>query len=1385
MKGFFLQLVICNEISKTCGSLFYMLCSPACWLVPMLHGVEDEANILQDYLDDHDTKDVKDMIGSALYPYLCEICFSLSAPKTSVDLRCTAYNILSDSAASHHPNQEKLRDKDVLGGERLGSCIWRTKDYLAIEGLLNLFARAIPSTHNNPAGRSRRTAYIHSVFKSCAPQEATATGDEIVELLENVPTSNWDDTAMKIVDVLARGNISYPQPFAVAEVIACSHVYRSDRLYADDKVLLVNVLLGDDQCESLTIAYSSIQDIDVSQSAQDAARVTVSVREPPRLRKDRITAEQNTDAALNLDVVIVFMAKDVPQLIDVLLSRGLSHAVHKIPGASRSPHVPKLSLAADPANLELDSAGRFAKEPSQTERIETVSQIYRTNEPSDPIMSPGLPPDSPPLVLGTKLSPALPQTKLGSVADNTSGRNKRASLARAESHLMRAAAFGLSDEELSEISDYDSPLPRSKVLRRSSTSTSLVRGRISFQPLLSTSTGTNSSATRVARGGVGKVVLGSDDDSPPAALTSPASRRAKRKAALIRDPTLEDSQPASVILAPALPAPVVPAAMPAPVVPVPFRVSTTTADAPVTPSQLPGDDIPVSSSGPGKVLRFSDIPAPNFNAPLSSPAVVPKSALKSALVKKLAPSRLANPVSLESALCATESVPLATASIKDLKASAIKASDMLDDLAPPSSSPTPGAKQSVRSRLRKKEENAHTTGKLHNVTSVKRKSIAPDGADDPEPLAALGNETSRPAKRARTVVPIPPPKGILDERSESTLLRPRTTAATRATKRYHAKGARTSSPTGASNATRKKRVPSVDYDALPSPPRPPTAVVKPSSPIPVPQEKPAAKSKPKAAVKAKADANPKKETKARKADGAAAIAKKPAGAVPARKAATRAPKNAEQEMGETRDGEQTAPTDDRPSVAPEVPESRRPQRAQRKKATAAVRVNPHDRNADVEDLPPTEEYMDDAVVPSFSDFAAPQVDCDVPEPSNPSKKRRGGDSEVVIEKVAAPMPISASKKSSATPWDEAFENVPEVVSRVEEAPHVSVELPSAIGAEDERMEIDEASPPEPQNTTAERVFAAPEPAFKAPRKPPVRSEGAATGTQHQTPSTIPKKLDTAPSTHCTPNAPSKCVSTLPPAVVKVETIDLTLDSPPKPTKLASVPVRGRVHPPAQAPPQPSAPARSDELKHKMIAAEDDDADILDFMKQARTAQLHRTEDTLLRARVFTPEHEDPPLPIFDRRRDVAQRRQVSPSKPSRERGTVFGHMDMGARKDSFSSDHPHRLVDVLGRLHDAVVYNTENKFEGVRHHARLGRNELVRNAVADLVALRAESVAQFNNLVDLEAEYATSGRGLIRGSEDWLKTNRELDRSLTQVLEQHDRTMLSKKMPPKLITMML
>ena len=137
-----------------------------------------------------------------------------------------AYNILIDSAASHQGNQDKFRDNKVLGGERLGSCIWRTKgfvkrtvsvcwkltslfaDYLALESLLNLFARALPSTHGSASGRVRRTAFIHSVFLQTAPPESVAVAKEISDLLEQVSSSNWDETSLKIADALARSSIS-------------------------------------------------------------------------------------------------------------------------------------------------------------------------------------------------------------------------------------------------------------------------------------------------------------------------------------------------------------------------------------------------------------------------------------------------------------------------------------------------------------------------------------------------------------------------------------------------------------------------------------------------------------------------------------------------------------------------------------------------------------------------------------------------------------------------------------------------------------------------------------------------------------------------------------------------------------------------------------------------------------------------------------------------------------------------------------------------------------------------------------------------------------------------------------------------------------------------
>ena len=68
---------------------------------------------------------------------------------------------------------------------------------------------------------------------------------------------------------------------------------------------------------------------------------------------------------------------------------------------------------------------------------------------------------------------------------------------------------------------------------------------------------------------------------------------------------------------------------------------------------------------------------------------------------------------------------------------------------------------------------------------------------------------------------------------------------------------------------------------------------------------------------------------------------------------------------------------------------------------------------------------------------------------------------------------------------------------------------------------------------------------------------------------------------------------------------------------------------------------------------------------------------------------------------------------------------------------------------------------------------------------RLRSVVHFNSLVDLEAEYATVGRNVIHGTEDWMKVSQEICRELSAAVETHDRSMLSKKMPATLVSVKL
>ena len=152
--------------------------------------------------------------------------------------------------------------------------------------------------------------------------------------------------------------------------------------------------------------------------------------------------------------------------------------------------------------------------------------------------------------------------------------------------------------------------------------------------------------------------MDSDDEAPPA----PAQKQSlNAKKALIRAPTMNTVATEDRITTS------------------PGPEAATTSDVSTPSSETKGEVlVPATTSGrrstTSKVLRFSDvhIPAPDFNAALSSPPTVPTSTLKSALVKKLPNAR--SSIVQESSPC----ISAATAAAK--KSAAVKVNDVLDDL---------------------------------------------------------------------------------------------------------------------------------------------------------------------------------------------------------------------------------------------------------------------------------------------------------------------------------------------------------------------------------------------------------------------------------------------------------------------------------------------------------------------------------------------------------------------------------------------------------------------------------------------------------------------------------------------------------------------------------
>lgn len=77
-------------------------------------------------------------------------------------------------------------------------------DYLILETLLALLARLLPPRENTSEGRSKRYKFIEETLGS--PRLFTC-GKELVSILLEVSSPDWDIAATQLIDALARSDI--------------------------------------------------------------------------------------------------------------------------------------------------------------------------------------------------------------------------------------------------------------------------------------------------------------------------------------------------------------------------------------------------------------------------------------------------------------------------------------------------------------------------------------------------------------------------------------------------------------------------------------------------------------------------------------------------------------------------------------------------------------------------------------------------------------------------------------------------------------------------------------------------------------------------------------------------------------------------------------------------------------------------------------------------------------------------------------------------------------------------------------------------------------------------------------------------------------------------
>ncbi|KIY51070.1 hypothetical protein FISHEDRAFT_57184 [Fistulina hepatica ATCC 64428] len=202
-------------------------------------------NAVMDFIeDDGPEPTIKVSVAKALYSPICSLFFPTDTSFVTVGPRLlsTAYMLLADTANAHPENQHKLRDATLLGSQ------------------------------------------------------------EVIDLVENISSSNWEDTSKAVIDRLANSSIAFPQPFDVSNFRVCGNQQQLiGRLVVDNRSFTANVNVEEtDGYDTFSASYTTVISIVIPATSSS---VVVKFSEPPVLGRTPIDATNGLNMKLQGNIL--------------------------------------------------------------------------------------------------------------------------------------------------------------------------------------------------------------------------------------------------------------------------------------------------------------------------------------------------------------------------------------------------------------------------------------------------------------------------------------------------------------------------------------------------------------------------------------------------------------------------------------------------------------------------------------------------------------------------------------------------------------------------------------------------------------------------------------------------------------------------------------------------------------------------------------------------------------------------------------------------------------------------------------------------------------------------------------------------------------------------